>query len=131
MYTVTTVFEGCSITFHTQHLPEGIGVHVFAHFHERDAERVYTSYTMRGLRAGQPPQDISWPIHVNKFIKRYLTDDVIGEAYDVVAKTPQDGERIRRSIVVRGVLMHGSVHRTTTRALFRSPVSPGDPSRRG
>ena len=77
------------ITFNAQHLTEGVAVRVFAHFLERDAERLYTSYTMRGLRAGQLHDDISWPGLVNQFIKRYLTDDVLGEAYDAVATARQ------------------------------------------
>ena len=77
------------ITFNAQHLAEGVAVRVFAHFLERDAERLYTSYTMRGLRAGELHDDISWPGLVNQFIKRYLTDDVLGEAYDAVATARQ------------------------------------------
>ena len=77
------------ITFNAQHQTEGVAVRVFAHFLERDAERLYMSYTMRGLRAGQLHDDISWPGLVNQFIKRYLTDDVLGEAYDAVATARQ------------------------------------------
>ena len=44
---------------------------------------------MRGLRAGQLHDDISWPSLVNQFIKRYLTDDVLGEAYDAIATARQ------------------------------------------
>ena len=44
---------------------------------------------MRGLRAGQRHDDISWPGLVNQFIKLYLTDDVLGEAYDAVATARQ------------------------------------------
>ena len=41
------------ITFNAQHLTEGVAIRVLAHFLEGDAERFYTSYTMRRLRAGQ------------------------------------------------------------------------------
>ena len=73
------------ITLNAQHLTEGVSVRLFAHFLERDAKRLYTSYTMRGIRAGQLHGDISWPGLVNQFIKRYLTDEVLGEACDAVA----------------------------------------------
>ena len=77
------------ITFNAQHLTESVAIRVFAHFLERDAERFYTSYTMRGIRAGQLHDDTSWPGPVNQFIKRYLTDDVLGEAFDAVASARQ------------------------------------------
>ena len=64
------------ITFNEQHLTEGVAVRVFARFLERDAERLYMSYTMRRLRAGQLHDDISWPCLFHQFIKRYLTDDL-------------------------------------------------------
>ena len=44
---------------------------------------------MRGLRAGQLHDDTSWPGLVNQFIKRYLTNDVLGEAFDAVASARQ------------------------------------------
>ena len=47
------------ITFNSQHLTEDVAVKVLAHFLERDAERLYTSYTMRGLRAGHLHDDVS------------------------------------------------------------------------
>ena len=77
------------ITFNAQHLTEGVAIRVFAHFLERGAERLYTSYTMRGLRAGQLHDDTSWPGLVNQVIKRYLTDDVLEEAFDAVASPRQ------------------------------------------
>ena len=77
------------ITFNSQHLIEGVAVRVLAHFLERDAERLCTSYTMCGLRAGQLHDDVSWPGLVNQFLKRYLTDDVLGEAYDAVTTARQ------------------------------------------
>ena len=77
------------ITFNSQHLTEGVAVRFLAHFLERDAERLYTSYTMRGLRAGQLHDDVSWPGLVNQFLKRYLTGDVLGEAYDAVETARQ------------------------------------------
>ena len=49
------------ITFNSQHLNEGVAERVLAHSLERDAERLYTSYTMSVLRAGQPHDDVSWP----------------------------------------------------------------------
>ena len=70
-------FDGCEsiqllpllkdirITFNSQHLTEGVAVRVLAHFFERDAERLYKSYTMRGLRTGQQHDDVSWPGLVN------------------------------------------------------------------
>ena len=77
------------ITFNSQHLTEGVAIRVLAHFLERDAERLYTSYTMRGIRAGQLHEDESWPGLINQFIKRYLTDDVLGVAHDAVASAQQ------------------------------------------
>ena len=77
------------ITFNSQHLTEGVAVRVLAHFLERDAERLYTSYTVRGLLAGQLHDDVSWVGLVNPFLKRYLNDDVLGEAYDAVATARQ------------------------------------------
>ena len=77
------------INLNAQQLTEGVAIRVFANFLERDAERLYTSYTMRGLRAGQLHDDTSWPGLVNQFIKRYLTDDVLGEAFDAVASARQ------------------------------------------
>ena len=83
------------ITFTAQHLTEGVAVRVFAHFLERNAERLYSSFTMRELHAGQLHDDISWPGLVNQFIKRYLTDDVLGEAYyavETARKQPHETE---------------------------------------
>ena len=77
------------ITFTSQHLTEGVAVRLLAHFLERDAERLYTSYTMRGLCAGQLHDDVGWPRPVNQFLKRYLTDDMLIEAYDAVAAARQ------------------------------------------
>ena len=73
------------INFNPSHLTEGVAIRVFAHFLEQDAERLYASYIMRGLRDGQLHEDTSWPGLVNQFIKRYLTDDVLREALDAVA----------------------------------------------
>ena len=89
------------ITFNSQHLTEGVAVRVFAHFLERDAERLYTSYTMRGLRAGQLHDDVSWPGLVNQFLKRYLTDDVLGEAYDAVATARQQSHETESTFADR------------------------------
>ena len=47
------------------------------------------SYTIRGLRASQLHDDTSWPGLFNQFIKRYPTDDVLGEAFDAVASARQ------------------------------------------
>ena len=77
------------ITFNSQHLTEGVAVRVLAHFFERDTERLYTRYTIRCLRPGQLHDDVSWPGLVNQFLKRYLTGDVFGEAYDAVATARQ------------------------------------------
>ena len=77
------------ITFNSQHLTERVAIRVLAYFLERDAERLYTSYTMLGIRAGQLHDDMSWPRLINKFIKRYLTDDVLGVAHDAVASAHQ------------------------------------------
>ena len=62
---------------------------VLAPFLECDAECQYTSYAMRGLRPGERYGDVSWPGLVNQFLKRYLTDDALGEAYDAVATSRQ------------------------------------------
>ena len=77
------------IIFKAQHLTEGVAIRVFAHFLEWDPERLYTSYTLRGLRAGQLHDDTSRPALLNQFIKRYLTDDVLGAAFDAVASARQ------------------------------------------
>ena len=77
------------IAFNFPHLTEGVAIRVFAHFLERDAERLYTSNTMRGLRAGQLHDDTRGPSLVNQFIKRYLTDDVLAEAFDAVPSARQ------------------------------------------
>ena len=53
------------ITFNSQHLTEGVAIRVLAHFLERDAERLYTSYTMRGIRPGQLHDNVSWPGPIN------------------------------------------------------------------
>ena len=68
---------------------EGVQVSVLAHFLERDAERLYTSYTMRRIRTAQLLDDMSWPGLINQFIKRYLTDEVLGIAHDAVASAHQ------------------------------------------
>ena len=44
---------------------------------------------MRGLRAGHLHDDVSWPGLVNQFLKRYLPEDVLGDAYDAVATARQ------------------------------------------
>ena len=63
-----------------------MAIRVFAHFLERDAERLYTSYTMRRRRAGQLHDDTS---RSGLVIKSYLTDDVFGEAFNAVASARQ------------------------------------------
>ena len=40
------------ITLNSQHLTEGVAIRVLVHFLEGDAERLYTSFNMRGIRAG-------------------------------------------------------------------------------
>ena len=83
------------ITFNAQHLTEGVAIRVFVHFQERDPERLYTSYSMRRLRVAQINDGTSWPCLVNQFNKRYLTNDVLGEAFDAVAtprKQPHEAE---------------------------------------
>ena len=77
------------ITFNSQHLTEGVAIRVLAHFLERDAERLHTSYSMRGIRASQLHDDLSWPGFINQFIKRYLTDEVLGVAHDAVVSAQQ------------------------------------------
>ena len=89
------------ITFNSQHLTEGVAVRVLAHFLELDAECLYTSYTMRSLRAGQLHDDVSWPGLVNQFLKRYLTDDVLGEAYDAVATARQQSHETESTFADR------------------------------
>ena len=89
------------ITFNSQHLTEGVPVRVLAHFLERDTERLYPSYTMRGLRAGQSHDDVSWPGLVNQFLKRYLADDVLGEAYDAVATARQQSHETESAFADR------------------------------
>ena len=89
------------ITLNVQHLTEGVAIRAFAHFFERDAERLYTSYTMRGLRAGQLHDVTSSPGLVNQFIKRYLTDNVLGEAFDAVASTRQLPHETENTLVDR------------------------------
>lgn len=52
---------------------------------------------MRSIQAGQLQDDMSRPGLVNQFTKRYLPDDVLGEAYDAVATAPhQPHEKIMR-----------------------------------
>ena len=62
---IPPILKDIRITFIAQNLTEGAAVRVFVHFLECDAERLYTSHTMRGLRAGQIHDDISWPVLVN------------------------------------------------------------------
>ena len=76
-------------TFKAQHLTNGVAVWVLANYLERDAERLYSSYAMRGLRAGQLHEDVGWPGLANQLLKRYLTDEVLGEAYDAVPTARQ------------------------------------------
>lgn len=68
------------ITFSSQHLTESVVVRVLAHFLECDEERLYKRYTMSGLRAGQLHDDVGWPGLVNRFLNRYLADDMSVEA---------------------------------------------------
>ena len=70
-------------------LTEGVAVRALAHFLERNEKRLYMSYTMRGLHAGQLHDNMSWPSLMNQFLKRYLTDDVWSNAYDAVATARQ------------------------------------------
>ena len=89
------------ITFNSQHLTEGVAVRVLAHFLERDGERLYTSYTMRGLRAGQLHDEVSGLGLVNQFLKHYLTEDVLGEAYDAVATARQQSHETESTFADR------------------------------
>lgn len=47
------------ITFDAQHLNEVLAERLLPCFLERDSERLYTSYTMRGIRAGQIHDNMS------------------------------------------------------------------------
>ena len=47
------------ITFNSQHLTEGVVIRVFAHFLERGAERLYTSYNLREICTDQLHDDMS------------------------------------------------------------------------
>ena len=89
------------ITFNSQHLTEVVAVRVLAHFLERDAERLYTSFTMRGLCAGQLHDDLTWLGLVNQFLNRYLNDDVLGEAYDAVATARQQSHETESTFADR------------------------------
>lgn len=68
--------KGIWISFNAQHRTEGVAGRVLPHFLERDAERLYTPYTMLGLRAGQLYDNVSWLGLVNQLLKRYPTDDL-------------------------------------------------------
>ena len=89
--TLLSFLKDISITFNAQRLNEGVAVQVVAHFLERDAERLYTSYTMTALRSGSIRSSGSnpWPRLVNLVIHRYLTDDVLNDAYESVATIRQ------------------------------------------
>ena len=89
------------ITFNPRHLTEGVAIRVLAHFLGRDAERLYTSYTMRGICAGQLHDDMSWPGHINQFIKRYLTDDILGVAHDAVLSAHQKAHETENAFADR------------------------------
>ena len=89
------------ITFNSQHLTEGVAVRVLALLLERDAKRLYTSYTMRGLCARQLHDYVSWLGLVNQFLKRYLTDDMLGEAYDAVATARQQSHETESTFADR------------------------------
>ena len=56
---------------------------------------------MRGLRAGPLNDEVSWPGLVNQFLKRYLTDDVLGEAYDAVATARQQSHETESTFADR------------------------------
>ena len=97
--TLLSFLKDISITFNAQRLNEGVAVRVVAHFLERDAERLYTSYTMTALRSGslRSAGSIPWPGLVNLLIRRYLTDDVLNDAYEKVAtirQLPHENENV-------------------------------------
>lgn len=87
------------ITFNAQHLNESAVARVIAHFLERDAERLYTSFTMSAIRGAgfRTSHSITWPGLVNALIRRYLTDDVLDAAYrDVheIRQSPHETENV-------------------------------------
>ena len=95
------VLKDIRITFNSRHLTESVALRVLVHFLERDAERQYTSCTRRGLRDGQLHEDVGWPGLVNPFLKRYLTDDVLDEAYDAVATGRQQPHETKSTFADR------------------------------
>ena len=56
---------------------------------------------MRGLRAGQLHDYVSWLGFLNQFLKPYLTDDVLGEAYDAVATARQQSHKTESTFADR------------------------------
>ena len=97
--TLLSFLKDISITFNAQRLNEGAAVRVVANFLERDAERLYTSYTMTALRSRslRSAGSISWPGLVNLLIRCYLTDDVLNDAYEkdaTIRQLPHENENV-------------------------------------
>lgn len=77
------------ITFNAQKINEGTAIRVFAHFVERDAERLYTLYMMPSVRSGGLNSEVTWSRMINTLIKRYITDEVLGDALNAVTTISQ------------------------------------------
>ena len=75
-------FDGTGIS-------EGLGVHVVQYFVEGDAARFYRTVTSTALRSFHAPAEVEWPVLVHQFLRRYVPDSVLGDAYNRVTRMVQ------------------------------------------
>lgn len=61
---------------------DGIAFDLLAHFVERDAENLYTTYSMTNVRVGALRSSINWPGPIKVLTKRYFTDNVLVDAHN-------------------------------------------------
>lgn len=68
---------------------EAIGVRVLAYFLKDDAKDTYQQQTSPGTNIPGRELEASWPFVINALLRRFLSDDVLQEAYDGVSRAVQ------------------------------------------
>ena len=75
-------------------LTEGGAVRAVSWFLDKDALRTYSLFAFSGVRRTDDT-DATWPRVVNALLERYLTDEILGDAYSKVTtatQEPNEGE---------------------------------------
>ena len=85
LHTLKKGFDNLSIS-------EAVAVRALTYFFVGEAERFYDSQTAPGYTYSGTPRSFSWPYVVDAFLKRYLSDEVLHEAYQQVTTISQKSD---------------------------------------